>query len=82
MASLLAGLQGVPVEGWGEGRLLGAYLPPALPPGWRWQDSSSSGVECLKEGALRKAYQLAVRCLHPDKTQGLPLALRLAGGGG
>ncbi len=77
--SLLGGLAGVPVEGWTEGRILGSFVPLALPAGWAWGEAGGAGAECASEAALRKNYQLACRCLHPDKTQGLPLALRLAG---
>ena len=79
MMSLLSGLEGVPVEGWKAGRILGTSQPLAVPAGWTWSDASAGASECVADGALRKAYQVAVRCLHPDKTQSLPLALRLAG---
>ena len=77
--SLLGGLAGVPVAGWAEGGILGSFAPLALPGGWAWADASAAASECTSDAALRKSYQLACRALHPDKTQGLPLALRLAG---
>ena len=77
MLSLLVGLADVPVAGWKEGSIMGTFTCPALPAGWVY--TSTAGADAVKEAALRKAYTLAVRCLHPDKTQSLHLALRLAG---
>ena len=42
---------------------------------------SAAGAEAaaVGDGELKKAYLLAVRALHPDKTGTLPLILRLGG---
>ena len=92
LASLLSSLAEVPIEGWGGGGqgaaegggggILGALAtssPLALPKGWRWSDPSPASLAAITDSALKKAYLLTVRCLHPDKTQGLPLVLRLGG---
>jgi hypothetical protein len=92
LASLLSSLGEVPIEGWGGGGggggsegggILGSLAsspsPLALPKGWRWSDPSPASLAAITDSALKKAYLLTVRCLHPDKTQGLPLVLRLGG---
>jgi len=76
-------LHDVPIEGWRDEGGITASIPhpplPGLPASWRWGDVSPTATSQLSDGLLKKAYLLSARCLHPDKTQGLPLLLRLGG---
>ena len=75
LAHLLGGLPAVPIEGWAAELMQKQAL--ALPAGWDWTKPAAAAA--VSDGEVKKAYLLAVRALHPDKTAALPLRLRLGG---
>jgi len=72
-SALLGSLASVPVAQWEE---LIEKSPLALPKGW---NALAPDAALIADKDLKKSYLLAMRSLHPDKTSGLSLELRLAG---
>ena len=76
-AALLGSLAAVPVARWGQ---LIDKAPLTLPSGWSpLVRGGGSSDAAIKDKDMKKAYLLAVRALHPDKTAALELDLRIAG---